>query len=287
MKIHFLKGVWKDIIILESEEEIAFIDTGYEEDYEQIKDYLDKLGKNNISFILLTHFHRDHYGCIPFLVKNYKINKVYFKNYSALDKTTATGTIADDLYRQNEKEKCEEIKNIIKENSELVEVEKVKSIKFGSFLLNLFNNNNTIQKIYEDKNSPYYHKYAFNENQNSLTVFIKVNGVNVYFGGDVMDKEREHQLANFNNRQAAYEINEEIDIYKVPHHGTSYCNSNETLEIFKPKIAIISNSLDYLENVSTVLDELKSANENVKILLTDKSDVVIDIDSKGNICIEE
>lgn len=52
MKLHFLKSTWSDIIILESKKQIALIDTGCEEQFEQIKDYLDKLGIKNISFIL-------------------------------------------------------------------------------------------------------------------------------------------------------------------------------------------------------------------------------------------
>lgn len=284
MKIHFLKGIWKDIIILENKKSIAFIDTGYKEDYIQIMEYLKRIGKKGISFILLTHFHRDHYGCIPFLVENYNINKVYFKEYSGLDKTTATGKIADDEYRKNERKKCEEIKSIIRKHSNLIEVEKINCIKFGEVELKLFNNSNSMKEIYEDKNcAEYYHKYIFNENQNSLSIFMKVNGVNVYFGGDTYDNERLHLLANYNNKRAAILINEEIDIYKVPHHGTNHCNSVEALEIFKPKIAIITNGKEYLSSTSNIEVDLMKANKFVKILLTEKHNIVIDINKNSNI----
>lgn len=288
MRIHFLKGVWKDIIILENDKNIAFIDTGYKEDYEQIREYLKSIGKKDISFILLTHFHRDHYGCIPFLVKKYNVDKVYFKEYSGLDKTTATGKEADNEYRKSERKKCEEIKTVIRNYSKLIEVEKINSIKFGEVELKLFNNQNSMKEIFEDESClDYYHKYSFNENQNSLVAFMKVNGVNVYFGGDVYDNERVHHLANYNNRRAALLINEEIDIYKVPHHGTNYCNSRETLDIFKPKIAVITNGEDYLSSASNVVDDLMKSNKEMKIFLTEKNNIVIDIDKNGNIKYEE
>lgn len=288
MKIHFLEGIWKDIIILENKKNIAFIDTGYEGDYEQIKEYLKRIGKEAISFILLTHFHRDHYGCIPFLVKNYNVGKVYFKEYSGLDKTTATGKEANNEYRENERKKCEEIKNIVRNYSELIEVEKINCIKFDDVVLKLFNNRNSMKEIYEDDSClEYYHKYSFNENQNSLAIFMKVNGVNIYLGGDVYDRNEFHDLANFSNKRAALLINEEIDIYKVPHHGTNNCNSKETLEIFKPKIAIITNEKDYLSSNSTIEEDLMRANKKVKILLTEKHNIVIDIAKDGNIKYEE
>ena len=59
------------------------------------------------------------------------MEKVYFKDYSGLDKTTAWGTIADDNYRNNEMKKCLEIKKIILENSNLIQTENIKTIKFN------------------------------------------------------------------------------------------------------------------------------------------------------------
>lgn len=287
MRIHFLKGIWKDITILESNGKYAFIDTGYEEDYMQIKEYLDKLGVTEISFILLTHFHRDHYGCIPFLVKNYKVNKVYFKDYSGLDKTTANGTLADDEYRILEKSKCDNMKDLIKQHSNLVQVEEINTIIFDKYEIQLFNNSNTIREIYNDASVPeYYHEYIFNENQNSLSVFMNINGVKVYFGGDILDKESLHYKANYSNKQVANKIGR-VDVYKVSHHGANYSNRLDTLNILKPKIAVISNGIEILNNISPIVSDLRSINENIKILFTEKSDIVLNIDENSFITYDE
>ena len=61
MELHFLKTTWSDIVILKNGNIVAMIDTGFEKQYETIKEYLDKMGIEKIEFILLTHFHRDHY----------------------------------------------------------------------------------------------------------------------------------------------------------------------------------------------------------------------------------
>lgn len=79
MKLHFLKTTWSDIIILENNRQFALIDTGFEDQFEYIKKYLDKMKVIDISFILLTHFHRDHYGSIAKLVNNYNVKKFILK----------------------------------------------------------------------------------------------------------------------------------------------------------------------------------------------------------------
>lgn len=288
MELHFLKITWGDIIILKSDDEVALVDTGYDGNFNEISDYLDKLNVKKISFILLTHFHRDHYGSIAQIVKKYDVEKVYFKDYSGLDKTTAWGTIADDDYRNNEMKKCLEIKKIILENSNLIQTENIKTIKFGDTELELYNNDNSIKKIYEDDNyKDSYHKILFSENQNSLAIFMKVNGINVFLGGDIFDREAIHPKANYVNYQIASSIKEKIDIYKVPHHGTINCNSDKALEIYKPKIAVITNEDEYLKNNSTIYDDLKRANKDVKILLTEKHNIVIKISDNGNIVYRE
>lgn len=288
MELHFLKITWGDIIILKSDDEVALVDTGYDGNFNEISDCLDKLNVKKISFILLTHFHRDHYGSIAQIVKKYDVEKVYFKDYSGLDKTTAWGTIADDNYRNNEMKKCLEIKKIILENSNLIQTENIKTIKFGDTELELYNNDNSIKKIYEDDNyKDSYHKILFSENQNSLAIFMKVNGINVFLGGDIFDREAIHPKANYVNYQIASSIKEKIDIYKVPHHGTINCNSDKALEIYKPKIAVITNEDEYLKNNSTIYDDLKRANKDVKILLTEKHNIVIKISDNGNIVYRE
>ena len=147
MEIHFLKTTWSDIIILKQGNNVAMIDTGFEGQFKDIKNYLDKLWVKKLSFILLTHFHRDHYGSIPSIVENYEVEKVYFKNYSRLDKTTATGTLADEQYRLDEYHKCVEMKKIIEKNSTLIEVENISSIKFDKYELKLYKTSNSMKDI--------------------------------------------------------------------------------------------------------------------------------------------
>lgn len=288
MKIHFLKIIWGDATLLEEDGEYALIDTGYDKTFEYIKAYLDELGVKRLSFILLTHFHRDHYGSIPALLDAYEVERVYFKEYSGLEKGTAWGTPADDEYRQSELQKCAEMRELIKAKSTLIPAEETESISFAGREIRLYATENRIRAVYEDENyEDFYHKITTGENSNSLVAFMKVNGVNVLFGGDMGDHRSEHPLFDRVGTSVAKKIGELIDIYKVPHHGTGGCNSDELLDIYKPKIALITNRIGYLSEKSPIFSDLKRANPDVKILLSELSEVVMDISEDGRITIEK
>lgn len=277
MKIHFLKTVWSDMIILEDNHHFAIVDTGMEDQYEELASYLDSLGAETIDFILLTHFHRDHYGNICNLVKNYDVKKVYFKEYGGHDGMTAWGTKADEAYRQSEVEKWNSIRACIVENSSIEMVENVDSIAYEGTTLHLYANENAIQKMWEDAGHPEtHHQNVFSENQNSLAVFFEVNGKTVFFGGDMMDCASSHPLSDYVTLRVAKQIGKEIYLYKAPHHGTKDTSCNKTLEIFKPQVAVITNGKEWLDNYNTV-DDLKSANSNVEIRLTELNDVIVEL----------
>lgn len=277
MKLHFLKTKWSDMIILESGGEAALVDTGFDEQYDRLREYLKGLGISRISFILLTHFHRDHYGNIPALINDFDVDKVYMKEYSGLDCTTAWGTEADDAYRQSETEKFSAMVKAVSQKSKLIFVENIFSIPFGKYELKLFSSENSVREIYEDEScSDTYHRIAFSENQNSLAVFIKADGKNIFLGGDIMDLPSPHPKANHVCCQIARSIGEQIDIYKAPHHGTVHTACEEALKIFSPRKAIITNEDEYLREHSDVYDNLRKANPAVEILLTENEDVVID-----------
>lgn len=288
MQIHFLKITWGDIIILKDGDEVGIIDTGYDKNFEQIRDYLDALGVKKIAFILLSHFHIDHYGSIKKLVEHYPVDRVYLKEYSALDRSTAGGKVADDEYRNQETAIWMDIKAAIDSHSRYVRVEKEKTVPFGKHTLQLFRNENIVRTVYEDSTNPEtYHKITLQENYNSLAAFLKVNGVNMLFAGDIVDGPTDHPLSSYGNYQIAAQLQEQLDIYKVPHHGTRFCNEDKTLDIYRPKIAVVTNEEDYIKNSSTVYDDLKRANPDVKLLFTEKHNVVITVTENGEIICEE
>ena len=102
LKIHFLNTIWSDAIILEKNNHYAFIDTGSKFYYPMIQSYLNEHNIQKIDFILLTHFHNDHYGNVANIVHDYKVDKLYLKRYYGLDGTTSSGYSSNDEYIENE-----------------------------------------------------------------------------------------------------------------------------------------------------------------------------------------
>ena len=282
MKLHFLKSIWDDIILLEEDNHYALIDTGFTEQFKQIQNYFEKLNIKKLDFIFLTHFHRDHYGNIVDIIKNYQVDKVYFKDYSGLDGRTATGTPASVEYRKEEMEKCNYIKENIRKYSKLIIIdENVRDIIFNNHIFKVYASDNKLSKIFNDKNSIYYKKYLFSENYNSCVLFANIYGKKILLSGDITDSEKYDGIAYKNNYQIAKMIKEEIDIYKVAHHGDSHSNSKDTLNIYKPKYAIITNTKEELLDPE-IENNLVSSNKEVVILYTDKN-IILEINSDGSI----
>ena len=282
MKLHFLKSTWDDIILLEEDNHYALIDTGYTEQFRQIQNYFAKLNIKKLDFIFLTHFHRDHYGNIVDIIKNYQVDNVYFKDYSGLDGRTATGMPASFEYRQEEAYKCNYIKENIRKYSKLIIIdENVRDIKFNKHIFKVYASDNKLNKIFNDKNSSYYKKYLLSENYNSCILYANIYGKKILLSGDITDSEKDESLVYKNNYQIANMIKEEIDIYKVAHHGDSHSNSKETLNIYKPKYAIITNTKEGLLDLE-IENNLISSNKDVVILYTDKN-IILEINIDGSI----
>ena len=72
IKIHFLNTIWSDAIILEKDNHYAFIDAATDFYYPMIQKHLKDFNIDTIDFIVLTHFHSDHYDNIVNLINDYK-----------------------------------------------------------------------------------------------------------------------------------------------------------------------------------------------------------------------
>lgn len=285
MRIHFLKTEWSDMIILEDNGHFAMIDTGMADQFSQISEFLNSHGAEKLDFILLTHFHRDHYGSIPALLEAYPVDKVIMKAYSGLDRTTAWGTIADDAYRADEMRKYHAMQELVRKKSTLIQAEEIEHVDFMGHRLALYNTANSIRTIYEDKAYPEtYHQFTCSENQNSLAIWMEAEGVNVFFGGDIQDAPSVHPLANDVNSRIACKVGKKADVYKAPHHGTIHTAGPDALAVYQPEYVVITNGENYLRDHSDVFSLL--APYHPVIYLTEHQDVSMTLDH-GKVIVQE
>lgn len=241
-----------DSCLVSTKNKVFLIDTGgsafgkFDVGERLVLPYLAKKGINKLDAVFITHFHEDHAkGLIP-LIKNMKMDNIFI-GYENLD---------SDLFN--------EIK----------------------YLANMFNINvSTISEkdsIYIDKNNmievlnPSLNQSIDttpNENDLSLVLKLVAHKKSILFTGDI-EKETESKVLN------RFEL-ENIDIIKVPHHGSITSSSSELLNKIKPSYAIIQvgkNSFGHPND--EVLERYKGV--GASILRSDENGLItFKIDSSG------
>lgn len=281
MKIHFFPTVWTDCILLEKDGHYGLVDCHM--NLEKFNNYMTEIGVNKLDFIILTHFHKDHYGSIAPVLMKYDVEKVIFKDFSGVVSCTSNGQPADDQYRLDEKNICNELKETVKEYSNLVMSDTVDTVYLDDIPLKLFYTNNVMKEIYEDKNSPAYNMFVSGENNNNMPVFFEYKGRNVLLSGDITDFKTKDERTDFMNYRLAKKLNCKLDIYKGAHHGRGI-GSKEALEIYRPDYTVITNKV---ENSGEAVELLKNANPDMEIYIMSNGGKVFDIDVNGNITVTE
>lgn len=115
------------------------------------------------------------------------------------------------------------------------------------------------------------------KNRNSIVMEISYNGRKFLFAGDADSTVEKNILGNI----------EDVDVFKVSHHGSKTANSQAFLEKALPELSVISvgkgNSYGHPHKES--VERLESV--GTKILRTDElGDIKINCDKKGNISYE-
>lgn len=278
LKIHFLNTIWSDAIILESNNHFAFIDTGSAFYYPMIKKHLDDLNITKIDFILITHFHNDHYGCCDKILSDYQVENLYIKRYYGLDGSTSSGYASNEEYIENEFNNYYNILNAAKnKNTSVTFIDELGAdniqINFESHTLDLFQVSNLLNDLYSNPTSNFYQQKRFNENFNCLGIFLKVNNYNIFLGADVtcsstdIEEVKELSIKMIKNIYQKYNI-DKIHIYKSCHHGGGGTNTLPLCKLLNPDYVFITNTARWLDNWPT-FNNLREANPNVHIFTTD------------------
>ena len=286
LKIHFLNTIWSDAILLENNNKYAFVDTGSLFYYPMINKHLNDRNITDLEFIILTHFHCDHYGNIINIINDYNVKTLYLKHYYGLDGTTSSGYDSNEEYIENEFKNYYNILDICKQkNVNVIYIddlnEDMTTIKFDNINIELYDIKNTLYELYSNPSSLYYNQKRLNETFNSIAVFIIINKFNIFLGADMTCSKTDIiPLQNIcikvlNNIYNKHNINS-IDIYKSCHHGGGSTNTKEMCELMKAKYCIITNTARWLDTYSTY-DNLKLGNKDVNILPTDFQKYIFNI----------
>ena len=291
LKIHFLNTIWSDAIILENNNHYGFVDTGSKFYYPMVEKHLNDLNIKELEFIILTHFHNDHYGNIINIISNYNVKRLYLKHYYGLDGTTSSGTNSNDEYTENETKVYNEILELCKvKNVDVIYIDDFNKYNydfdFFGIDIELYDCKNRLYELYSNPDSPNYGEKRFNENFNSIAVFIKVNDYNIFLGADVtcssyeLEDVKELSIKMIKTIYDKHNI-DHIDLYKSCHHGGTGTNTLPLCNLLKAKYAVITNTARWLDGYKT-FEYLKEANNDVDILVTDHQKYIFTINENIN-----
>lgn len=235
-----------DAAIIKQGSELAMIDVGLKESADAVLKALSKEGAKEISFIILTHFDKDHVGAVDEVLRKYKVRNIYIPDYEG------SGAAYEYLF------------NCLKDYDSVSVVTKPVELKLGEAKV----------VIYPAKDrQPLLEAKGEIDNNMSLVTDISYSDRSFVFLGDI-EKKRIKQLI-----EEDY-INE-CDWIKYPYHGRYKKAHKKLLEKLKPRYAVISTSLEegIASDTNNLLSEL-----NIQSLDTMRQDVVTECDENGIRC---
>ena len=237
-------GQGDSILIITPEGKTMLIDSGEANAYKSVSNSLKKYSVSTIDWLVATHPHSDHIGCMYKIVSDYNIGKVYMPNIAHTSKTY---------------EKL--LKNIKNKKIQTSVARSGLEIDMGSGILCKFF-------------SPVKDKEYNDLNDYSPIMKITYGKTSFLTTGD----------AGFENESDAIKYNKELldsDVIKIAHHGSDTATSADFLNAVSPFYALISVGKDnkYGHPCKETLDILKK--NGIPVIRTDKEgDIIIVSDGK-------
>ncbi len=158
--------------------------------------YLKSHGINKLDYVIITHGDFDHIGSISQVIDEIEVNKIILNSGNNND--------YENLLINKLKQNKIKYYNLSRGN-----------IRLGKYILNFINEIDTT-----------------NENDDSLVIYTKIDGVSILLMGDSGFKTEKYILNTYNIKN--------VDILKVGHHGSKYSTSEDFVNVINPKYSVIS-----------------------------------------------
>jgi beta-lactamase superfamily II metal-dependent hydrolase len=230
--IHFIDVGQEDCILIKGQEKSYLIDAARKESSKKVIEYLNKQGVNKLNTVIITHYHDDHYGGLNNILYQKLVDRVILPAHQP--------QIRDELfsYLTGQNIKVE----YAAENFEI----KDKDIAIKALLTKT-----------EDLEI---------ENNNSIVLFGKIDGIEYVFASDI-EESREREMLKHSELK-------KCDVLKVPHHGLSTSSSEAFIRTLNPRVMIITS------------DGVESPEKEVLKTLYKLDGVVFRSDLQGDIVIK-
>lgn len=199
-EVHFINVGQSDCTLIKNGDENYLIDSGDKTESNKVIKYLKDQGVEKLDFIILTHYHGDHYGGLYDITKTFKTDIVYVPKFYVI-----------------EEERAKAIKALLETNTSFGIIEKGWIYEKAGLSLKVL----LPSKAHESL-----------ENNNSLVIRGDINKNSYLFMADC-EFDEEKELLDMK------EI-ENIDVLKLGHHGLDTSSSEEFLRKVNPKYTVIT-----------------------------------------------
>lgn len=191
--------------------------------------YYDQLGVTKIDYLFVSHYHQDHIGCIPDVLKTVNVDHVQDRGH----------TYASSFY----------------DNYAAATKNKRITAEVGTKIVLDKDTSNPVTIDIFEVNAEGLH--TSNENDLSLAARISYGSFRAEIGGDLSGDNTNNYIDV--ETGVASSVGK-LDVYKVHHHCSSHSSNDNWLAAIKPTIAIISagNSNSYGHPTEDCLERLHS-----------------------------
>jgi len=230
-----------------------------------------------IELVLLSHPQKDHYGGLIHILDRYKIEKL------VTIPVDNTGTSFDLLKKQIAKEK---IMIYDAYSGDRIRLGKSNQITF------LWPNRDFLStNVIPKRNLPHQNRgqvLGINDTNVDLNYFSQVflfkqNSLDVLFTGDIDFTQIEKlNFGPYLQAKLQEELSGNLEILKVPHHGSKHGLNNQFLKLADPQVSVISvgKKNSYGHPAKEILDIYKALDK--KYLTTkDEGDIVIEVNERN------
>lgn len=218
LQIHHIDvGQGDSAVLISPKGEIVLFDMGEDmkrKDCQPAIAYLDQLGIKQIDYLFVSHYHFDHIGCIPAVLKRFPLVKEAYDRGQSYNGTTFDNYVA-----------------AVGSHRKEATVGAILDLDGGT------PNPVTLTVVAVNGKSKNGQVITSNENDLSLSVVVSFGAFREEIGGDLSgDNTNMYQDVE---TPVAKDVGP-IDVYKVHHHCSSHSTNHAWLDATRPTIAVIS-----------------------------------------------
>lgn len=200
LTVHFIDVGQGDSILLESDDDFVLIDGGERDRGDEVADYINECGADELKYVIATHPHTDHVGGLREVITG-----ITTENFITVETDCATNTWTKLLNA------------VDKENINYIDAEVGDTYTFGSASF-------TILAPISDSYDGY--------NNYSVVTKVTCGDISFMMTGDA-EKESEYEMVASGEDLHA-------DVLKCGHHGSSTSTTAKFLKAVDPSYAVIS-----------------------------------------------